>query len=97
MAGRVGGYKTRLEYDNRTSQAPVSPPGPGTVVIFKPSFVAAHSPSHDCLCLAVRAASAPGPGAVVIFKPSFVAAHSPSHDRLCLAIRAMLLRLTLFI
>ena len=30
-------------------------PGPGAVVIFKRSFVAAHSPSHDRLCLAVRA------------------------------------------
>ena len=34
---------------------PVTPaPGPGAVVIFKRSFVAAHSPSHDRLCLAVR-------------------------------------------
>ena len=35
---------------------PVTPaPGPGAGVIFKPSFVAAHSPSHDHLCLAIRA------------------------------------------
>ena len=35
---------------------PVTPaPGPGAVVIFKRSFVAAHSPSYDRLRLAVRA------------------------------------------